>query len=928
MSIFKCIENAEGAGWITKEQADEIRRRFRELTRMIPRSEDAAKRMVEELEAEVERRRFLAGLTEIKRGELTRDLLAYRDRNGRQDVALGLQYLMEHHGQARFGDIQTGIKARLGSVHAELDQALHEFRKGAVMGDFRRKFGETKLRLDNLVHEMLGEDSGDAMAKGVAKIFADVNEKLRQQFNAAGGSIGKLEGGYIPQSHDPRALLNAKYDTWREFILPLLDREKMRNPLTGGVMTDADLERGLRATYDRVTTDGWIDREPFSQVFGKDMLAHQHSDHRFIHFKDADAYLKYQREFGHGDPFAALMGHINTMVRDTVIMERLGPDPKAMMTYIEQWVTKHAATAPRVQQMVDDVHAEIKALRATYDRSAENEAKVADIFRRANAVHAEMARVRDEGRRATGGDDWAKHSSSVDGVRALQDQVAAIYDELGSIGPALPPEIAAEIGRRTLELRDLAPLPQMDDPLGYARKKLDVARRMFELIDGTANSPADMKLANGLGAVRNFITATSLGSATLSAVTDLGFQAMARRFNGLPVASQFLQIGRQFSTASTREAVRAGLIMDSALNVLHTQARYAGSISSSTVSGFLADRVLATSGLLAWTQAGKHAFGLELQGFLADHVGHEFAKLPSLVRRMLDRHGFDAAEWNTLRMAAAHSLDGSAGILRPKEVAEVGGQALAEKYLALILRETTYAVPEVTIRARAAMTGGLKPGTAAGELIRFGAQFKSFGVTVAMMQASRIAHELAGGGIARGAMYGGALLLTTGLLGGVALQLKEIAGGRTLRDGDPTGAKGQAFWGQALVQGGGLGIYGDFLFADVNRFGGSLGQTVAGPVWDRVTLLRNLSVGNAKEAFDRDGKKTNAGRELVSALKQNVPGGSLWYARLAWERIVLDQLQYLIDADAHGAFHRRRATRKREIGNDFWWKPGELMPGR
>ena len=132
---------------------------------------------------------------------------------------------------------------------------------------------------------------------------------------------------------------------------------------------------------------------------------------------------------------------------------------------------------------------------------------------------------------------------------------------------------------------------------------------------------------------------------------------------------------------------------------------------------------------------------------------------------------------------------------------------------------------------------------------------------------------------------------------------------------------------RTMLKGGGLGLYGDFLFSDVNRFGGGLARSAVGPVWDRADTLRKLTVGNALEVAEGK-QKTNAGREMVAFLKQNTPGASLWYARAAAERILFDQLQYLADPEAHAAFRHRVRNREREFGNQYFWKPGDLQPQR
>ena len=72
-------------------------------------------------------------------------------------------------------------------------------------------------------------------------------------------------------------------------------------------------------------------------------------------------------------------------------------------------------------------------------------------------------------------------------------------------------------------------------------------------------------------------------------------------------------------------------------------------------------------------------------------------------------------------------------------------------------------------------------------------------------------------------------------------------------------------WGAALLQAGGLGIYGDFLLANTNRFGGGLASTVAGPLVERT--LRNFTVGNAQQLIQ--GKETNFGEEAVKLARQN-----------------------------------------------------------
>lgn len=918
MSLKDCIARSHAAGEITLEERQALEKRYDQMARRILSPADAKKALAAEIEAEAFERKRRALINEPIRQARDADLDGHRNRRGRADPAEAIQLMLEHHGQARFMDIEHKRLAILGAAHAKLEALLFDARKGWVTGDKRRLFGEARARLENIVREAFGHGTGDAAAAALAKAWREVAEDLRQRFNAAGGAVGKLEDWGLPQHHNAEALLSAGREKWVDYIAPLLDPGRMLHPLTKIAMGADELRDSLRHIWDTITTDGWIDREATGANFGKGALFRQHADHRFLIFKDADAWLKYQRDFGEGDPFAAMMGYVSTMARDIAFMEQFGTNPEAMFTYLKQRVTKLANTVKSRETVIGEKTAQLKALTAELGTAPGRDVEIVD---RIGEIHRELGALRSKtfsGPTKRGKKKMEPLQKELAGLeRELSDYIAS-GDMAMTVRQA---ELQGEISTVLEELNDLERVPfPLDNPASAARAAIANAENMWGLMRGSANAPVNSRWANFFDVTRNWISAASLGSAQVSAITDLAFQRSTRAFVGLPQASMIGDIVKSFGRDSRREAVRAGLILDTAIHVMHSQARYVGSINARGFSGFLADRVIHMQGLSAWTQAGKHAFGMAFQGELADRVGLAFEKLPDALRRTLERHGFTPAEWDVMRKAQLYEPVAGASLLRPNEIAGVD-RALSEKYLAMILRETKYAVPEGTVGSRMTLVQGARPGSFVGELIRSFAQFKSFGVAVAMLHSSRIAQEIGAGRGAKGALYGGALLITGTLLGGLALQLKALVAGQDPRDmNDPR------FWGAAVIQGGGLGIYGDFLFGNVNRFGGGLAGTVAGPLWDRVGQLRDLTIGNVLQSADAE--KTNFGRELVSFLKQNTPGGSLWYLRLAGERLLFDQLQHLIDPDARAAFRRRVSQRKKQFGNEFWWAPGETAPRR
>lgn len=824
-SFDDCLRNMMDADVISPEVAKELKATFERLREQHSKGKSpegaaaAAKADLEKrLVADALDKKRTALLSIAAQRRLKDDLDHFRDAKGEQDLGLATLSLLEHYGRAGYSSVAGRAKAILGMAHAEMEQVLHEFGRTWLTG--ARK---NAARMDNVVRELHGEDTGDLAAKALAKAWETVSDGLRQRFNAAGGAIQKLASWGLPQSHNRLALIKRTKELWINDILPLLDPARMVHPLTGDPVPPSELRSLLDRVYDSIVEEGWNTRDPSSIPMGRGAIANQRTDHRFLVFKDADSWLKYQRQYGEPDPFATMMSHIKGMANDIAAMEVLGPNPNATLEWLKQTIMKEAAAAEngKPSRMKAGRYFGVKDVRST-----------------ANLTLLEL-----------------------DGI----------YAELrGGAGPAR--ETAAAWG----------------------------------------------------AGIRNWLVAAKLGSATLSAVTgDPVTMSIAKGFIGLPVANTYQSIARQFSQASRREAVAAGLINEEAMHVLRERARYAGTLAGPEWTRWLPDRVMAWNGLAAWTQAAKHAFGREMQAFLGNRIEGEWDALPEAFRRAAEGYGLDAGAWDVIRKAQAQQID-DARFLRPQDIAAVkhpDAKALSERWLEMILSETEYAVPSGTARGRAAMIGQSRAGTFWGEFRRSAAMFKSFGVSVAMLQGARVAAEIGAGRGARGGAYVGAALTTLTLAGAMSIWLKDIAAGR-----DPRSAKNTDFWIGAVTQGGGLGIFGDFALADFNRFGNSLPETLAGPVVATVADAYRLTVGQLFKLGRRE--ETNLSEEAVRVLRNYTPGGTLWYVRAAYNRVVLDQLQYLADPKASQKFKRQVRDAQRERNQEFWWAPGEMVPQR
>jgi len=163
-----------------------------------------------------------------------------------------------------------------------------------------------------------------------------------------------------------------------------------------------------------------------------------------------------------------------------------------------------------------------------------------------------------------------------------------------------------------------------------------------------------------------------------------------------------------------------------------------------------------------------------------------------------------------------------ATFLRPEEVALrtdlQPGRAddLATRFLEMIQSETEFAVPSASIRGRVMLVGESRPGTFVGEISRSFAMYKNFPVTLLNTHVMRAVNT---GNFSKKGAYFADLVISTTLFGALPCNSKRRRKGR-----DPRTMVTPEFWGAALLQGGGLGILGDFLFNDVNRFGGGVSK--------------------------------------------------------------------------------------------------------
>lgn len=515
-------------------------------------------------------------------------------------------------------------------------------------------------------------------------------------------------------------------------------------------------------------------------------------------------------------------------------------------------------------------------------------------------------------------DAWMEYSerfgSGQDAFRVMMghlDNMAMDIAMMEELGPN-PTEAFRYLADAAADMASKSPDP---DALERARAKAKTADDMMDIFTGQSNMPQNVRLARGSSAVRNYLTSAHLGSAILSSVTDFNTQRVAAGMAGMAKLGFMRQLFRLATSKEMRaQANEAGMIFENAVEIGNAVARYEMEEIHVETAARLADFTIRGSGLGWLTEVQRQSFGLEFMSQAARWQAGEWADLPPKTQRMFESYGISATDWPAIQRARVHETAKGLRLLRAREIEEVAGASLADRYMEAITSQLDFAVPSTSIYGKAIVQGKTRPGTLAGEMVRFGLQFKSFPITVMVTQLGRIMAEINQGRPGTALSYAAGLFIGSTILGGLAIQMKETSKGR-----DPRDMLSAKFWAAAVAQGGGLGLFGDFFFSDVNRFGAGIAETLAGPGIGAIDDALRFTVGNAQEALA--GEETHIGKEFVDLLRNYTPGGSLWYLRLAYEREIMDQLQRAIDPKAADSF-RRREQSARDFDTQFFAPPG------
>ncbi|EIW9276665.1 MULTISPECIES: hypothetical protein [Klebsiella/Raoultella group] len=801
-----------------KNIEDRIYRNMRQLARNDPASWRAmtdAERLrragqlaANELTNEAALKKRRVALTIAARQRLDAFIKTYQGKDGKLE-ALNRTIAFHADGKSNFLSVESRGKATRDYALSQIQEAFE-----AVDPRFFHLF-EDEASVRDLVYEMRGQDTGNVRAKKGAKAWAGVTELLRQRFNDAGGDIGYLENWGIPQHHSMEKVGRVPQDKWVSDVIGKLDRKYYIKD-DGQLMSDAELTTFLGEAYNTIATGG-LNKLSDTGMRISGARSNRGNASRQIHFKDADSYLEYQREYGDRSLWEVMVGHLEGISKDIALVETYGPNPDHVFRSILDEVTAEQATA--------------------------NPERTGRIKRLANSTE-----------------------------------------------------------------------------------------NLYNFIAGKTQPIANPHIARWSDNIRNWMVASRLGSALLASFSDLGTMYMSAKVANIPMNRLFMNQLEAMNPANRTElarARRAGLAMESLLGSVN---RWAMDNMGPSVSRWAATAVMRASGLTAWTDAHKRAYGVTMMGSLGEVVSRapDLRSLDDSDFRILKSKGITEQDFSVWKLAQQEDWgNGNTTMLTPESIMRIPDAAVMHlglpervrfeamrRLLAAVSEEVDMAVITPGAREQLLTGGGLQRGTWKGELTRSVFLFKSFPISVVLRHWTRAMGMPSAGGRAA---YIAAFLASTTMLGALSQQLNDLASGRNPRE--MTGKDAGKFWLGALLKGGGLGLYGDFLLSDHTRYGGGALASMLGPVAGLVDDVVKLAQGIPLNAVE--GKPEQTGGDLVKLGKGLIPGANLWYAKAALDHMIFNQLQEYFSP---GYLRKMEQRSKKEFNQTYWWRPQDVTP--
>ena len=448
----------------------------------------------------------------------------------------------------------------------------------------------------------------------------------------------------------------------------------------------------------------------------------------------------------------------------------------------------------------------------------------------------------------------------------------------------------------------------------------------FAEIDGSANIAGSQILAKIGEVVRSTGDMARLGGTAITSFADLGPYMTTTNFQGRGLLTGLFEAINGLLGGNNKAAMEALEVISNSVVVSNRGNVYADGADGTGAINNLRNKFFKWNGLNGWVASLKSSMALGVSKFYGSLSETKFLDLEKRERNFLTLYGIDEGKWNMLRSIKTLAVDNKR-YLTAEAVDDISddvintyvGRKLSareirnfKKDLQLTWKNVlndqgTHGTPEPDTQIRSITRMGTVRGTAMGEVNRFVMQYKNFSVS---LYKKILRREMDSYGPDESKLIGASMLASTLMLGTIfgyiVLSVKDMLSGRSPRD-----PKKSAVIMQAFVQGGGGGIYGDFLMSEVqNQYGNGVLETAAGPTAGDIKKLIDV-VRNMNEP-----KK--AGKKFLQLAEGHTPFINLYYTKAAYDYLIGYQIKEYLDP---GFFNRMKKRNEENRGQTYYFKP-------
>jgi hypothetical protein len=261
-------------------------------------------------------------------------------------------------------------KSYFGKYWALMSDVMDNFSKGT--------FGVQRgaAHFPNVARELFGRSTGDTAAKEIADAYRKVSSIMVDDFNRMGGSLRKRVDFYMPQKQSMSKMINGGSKRWIDDHMNWLDWDKMTWP-DGDVIEPDQRAPLLQKIYATMSTDGAANLDDKAFRGRGRALGNQLDKHRFMLYKDADAWLAMHEAYGDGNVFDVISQHIERMARSTAQVQMFGSNPNTWIDNAKNIARKRVGVLQAEAAEKGDVSKKSRMLLADYDSAIR---KVENVF--------------------------------------------------------------------------------------------------------------------------------------------------------------------------------------------------------------------------------------------------------------------------------------------------------------------------------------------------------------------------------------------------------------------------------------------------------------------------------------------------------------------------------------------------------------------